>query len=1182
MKRIRIFLILCLSAAWIIDASCQTPLEKAAAKFISTKIPGIAGSGFTGFTRHSQFKDLYLFENLDPDFFVIVRKTDSIRIIGYSPDNRFVKDSINPGALAVLESLASVTEYEYLDNPLKYKLKPIGPFIQTRWGQDDFFNFYCPEDEKGPNGHVYTGCAVVAMAQILRYYGKFNDFFLTSGYTHLFYGLLTAVVGNNNWIRMENNPVTLDTEISRLMYQLGVLTNMGYSATSSSTSNFMVYDAFKKLKYFNAKRMIRSTTDRFAWVNNFYQNIMESKPIYVSGSGHSFICDGIDPEGLFHFNLGWSGYGDGYYPLDMALYLEPSEAIFDAEPYSTLFAPQYLVLNYNGDVPVFSWSDNPLSPQKPNGYRVYLNDTLYFETNNREINGSIFPPGNHAVMVSARYDQGESRWIGPIRITVRGRPVVFADPVLKEVVSHQLESDHPGRDFPDPTVDQVLTLSNLTINRPVTSLAGLESCRNLQTLVLAYTESNLDLSPISRLDRLKSLDLINVRSDNMNVIGQNSTLYRLHLENSQVSGISFLTSLAELIDLYIKNIYTDDPGVLDSLPQLERLTLSNCGITTAAFVEELVNLEYLDLSVNQISRIRWTEKLSDLRYLDLSHNELIDLFFLDKITKVRHLNLNSNQIGRFATTLVFPNLETLNIGSNRIDSLSFLYPVTTLKYLDAFDNRIRSVRDLKDDAPNLLRINLSGNLLKEIWTGSLQKTEYLDLSNNQITHLISVPNQPSLRHLAISGNRISDLYPLINRAFATQLDFADLSNNPLSEESMEVFAPMLREQVATVYLPVEAQPLSPGYPEPIRNSVVKDGSAGLSWTVSANSGLVTYDVLTGNNPTNLTVAIYGLTEPACSIAVDRGQTYYWAVRTIQEDTSFISGIFNFQTYQPVMIPYKDGFENYPLFSYIGNQNSSWIMPGQPDSVKDGRINSYRSYEGRQSMSINSENGLLLPLEHLNQDALYVFLRLLIENGKKAAVKLRNINGADLGIYFKSNGRCDIVFNQEKVTEVEYPQGQWLSLKFYFSGSIGQIIIVLDGREITLPWLFPAKIARVGSLEFSCMSGPYWPWDGFPLFYADNIEIKAIGALSTGPDMIQDTMSIYPNPADQWIDLKFDRSKGEPVPVLYDSSGRLIRPDVTRFGPQQVRINTAGLKPGVYYLKFRSLAGLTSIKILVCH
>ena len=58
-----------------------------------------------------------------------------------------------------------------------------------------------------------------------------------------------------------------------------------------------------------------------AWTDILKDNLDKSQPIEYEGninifSGHSFICDGYDTDGRFHFNLGWNGYSDGYYYID--------------------------------------------------------------------------------------------------------------------------------------------------------------------------------------------------------------------------------------------------------------------------------------------------------------------------------------------------------------------------------------------------------------------------------------------------------------------------------------------------------------------------------------------------------------------------------------------------------------------------------------------------------------------------------------------------------------------------------------------------------------------------------------------------------------------------------------------------------------------------------------------------
>ena len=64
--------------------------------------------------------------------------------------------------------------------------------------------------------------------------------------------------------------------------------------------------------------MYHSTSE---WEQMIYDNLKTVGPILYGGGsmlggGHSFVLDGYDGNGMFHFNWGWSGMSDGYFSLD--------------------------------------------------------------------------------------------------------------------------------------------------------------------------------------------------------------------------------------------------------------------------------------------------------------------------------------------------------------------------------------------------------------------------------------------------------------------------------------------------------------------------------------------------------------------------------------------------------------------------------------------------------------------------------------------------------------------------------------------------------------------------------------------------------------------------------------------------------------------------------------------------
>lgn len=58
------------------------------------------------------------------------------------------------------------------------------------------------------------------------------------------------------------------------------------------------------------------------WKEILDRELEAKRPILYGGaasdeSGHQFVCDGSDGEGLYHINWGWSGYSDGYFDITL-------------------------------------------------------------------------------------------------------------------------------------------------------------------------------------------------------------------------------------------------------------------------------------------------------------------------------------------------------------------------------------------------------------------------------------------------------------------------------------------------------------------------------------------------------------------------------------------------------------------------------------------------------------------------------------------------------------------------------------------------------------------------------------------------------------------------------------------------------------------------------------------------
>lgn len=68
--------------------------------------------------------------------------------------------------------------------------------------------------------------------------------------------------------------------------------------------------------------LYKGSYSQSGWEAMIYANLSSGRPLLYSGSnptsgGHAVVLDGYQSStGLFHFNFGWGGQGDGYYTVN--------------------------------------------------------------------------------------------------------------------------------------------------------------------------------------------------------------------------------------------------------------------------------------------------------------------------------------------------------------------------------------------------------------------------------------------------------------------------------------------------------------------------------------------------------------------------------------------------------------------------------------------------------------------------------------------------------------------------------------------------------------------------------------------------------------------------------------------------------------------------------------------------
>ena len=204
----------------------------------------------------------------------------------------------------------------------------VSPLLgDIKWNQSTPYNNMCPKyDDTNLSA---TGCVATAMAQVMMYWKYPNELKADiQGYKTSTHELTIAgeTKGQKyDWDNMlptytnNNYTQTQADAVAKLMLHCGKAVEMDYGEESGANvtpgrlAKYFGYDSDLMLD------LMRSCFTLAEWTALIDKELQAKRPILYGGqttkSGHQFVCDGSDGNGLYHINWGWGGYQDGYFDI---------------------------------------------------------------------------------------------------------------------------------------------------------------------------------------------------------------------------------------------------------------------------------------------------------------------------------------------------------------------------------------------------------------------------------------------------------------------------------------------------------------------------------------------------------------------------------------------------------------------------------------------------------------------------------------------------------------------------------------------------------------------------------------------------------------------------------------------------------------------------------------------------
>lgn len=266
--------------------------------------------------------------------FVIVSENGGVeRVIGYS-DRGFVDSlHLSPAMKDWLESMELQDSLVRQGSVVPHRANrraAVVPMLTTRWGQRWPYNRMAPEYAEGSN--CAAGCVAVAMAQVLKYWASSMPALAIPAYQTETLGIqLDALPSRSfNYSIMKDEYGMFDwdesaQEVATLMRYCGQAAEMDYDVNSGTeTSGKYLANFFGFKNNYEDKNYLTHTSGLDELI---YGELAAGRPVLYSGrkmnnifsySGHVFVVDGCDADGLFHINWGWDGSDNGYFELSSA------------------------------------------------------------------------------------------------------------------------------------------------------------------------------------------------------------------------------------------------------------------------------------------------------------------------------------------------------------------------------------------------------------------------------------------------------------------------------------------------------------------------------------------------------------------------------------------------------------------------------------------------------------------------------------------------------------------------------------------------------------------------------------------------------------------------------------------------------------------------------------------------
>ena len=304
-----------------------------------------------------------------------------------------------------------------------------------------------------------------------------------------------------------------------------------------------------------------------------------------------------------------------------------------------------------------------------------------------------------------------------------------------------------------------------------------------------FTRAALDVSPLSRLPKLKHLVVVADTIQHFAMLGNCEGLRSLSFRADGTADLSPLLNLTSLECLRLNGPDITNLETVGRLTLLTRLVLGDAPATDLAPLAQLARLELLDLDGGGAANLAPLVRLGNLRILGIAGLPVRDLRPLANLSSLTDLNVSYTRVTDLEPLTQCSRLESLDATGTPLESIapvaglgllrelklsrvSDLTPISALGWLRFLQLQTAKKVELSPLAPcgHLEHLELSGEADHYEALAGLVKLKSLHLANQSFSDVSLLEGMTAMKRLTLSGAQIDTLVPVAGLAELEELN----------------------------------------------------------------------------------------------------------------------------------------------------------------------------------------------------------------------------------------------------------------------------------------------------------------------------------------------------------------------------------------------------------------------------